>query len=242
MSIYSIFYEKLPSCKADVLPCVKGKIVTCLNPYYIEKLKRMSGLYERFDYICSDGILPIWLNRLYGGRRTERISFDMTSLAKYVFEYCSANGIGIYFVGAKEEEMGRFVKIISESYPDLGIRGWHHGYIKDQFDNVTDAVIRSGAGVAVIGMGAPMQDEFALHLLHRDFTGTVYTCGGFFHQTTERLNYYPAWINRWHLRTLYRLFHERYVWGRLFRYYPGFVIHYSWFLWKQRRIKETEQK
>ena len=58
--IYQIFYDKLPDSLEDILPVYSGcKIVTCLNPYYMVKLKPEDyHVYEEFDYICSDGMGP----------------------------------------------------------------------------------------------------------------------------------------------------------------------------------------
>ena len=229
-SIYSVFYEKLPQEIENLLPDNSGKLVTFLNPFYLEKLKGDSDLYTAFDYICSDGMLPIALNKFWGKKKSVRISFDMTSLAKVVFEQCVISKLGIYFLGTTCENMNKFIHLISVNYPNLLIAGYHHGYIKECLGAVAEKIISSGAEVVIIGMGAPLQDEFAVALKGKGFNGTIYTCGGFFHQTTERMNYYPAWINRWNLRTPYRLFHERYVWIRLIKYYPRFLINYSSFL------------
>ena len=231
MSIYSIFYEKLPYRMEILLPQKKGKLITFLNPFYIEKQKKQLDLYSKFDYICSDGMLPIALNRFWNKRKSIRISFDMTSLAKCVFEYLSVSQQGTFFIGASQENINKFVELIKKSY-SMNISGWHHGYIKGKFDIMAKKIKQSGAEIVIIGMGAPLQDEFAVYLEESGFEGTVYTCGGFFHQTTERINYYPEWINRWNLRTFYRLIHERYVWGRIIKYYPRFVINYSLFLVK----------
>lgn len=236
MSIYSIFYEKLPHEMEILLPQKKGKLITFLNPFYIEKQKSQLNLYSKFDYICSDGMLPIILNRFWNKSKSIRISFDMTSLAKSVFEYLSISQQGLFFIGATQENINSFIKTVKRSY-NLNISGWHHGYIKGNFDIVVKEVITSGAEIVVVGMGAPLQDEFAVYLKESGFKGTIYTCGGFFHQTTERINYYPEWINRWNLRTFYRLVHERYVWGRIIKYYPRFIINYSLFLIKMHNSK-----
>lgn len=236
MSIYSIFYEKLPHKTEILLPRKEGKLITFLNPFYIEKQKSQLDLYSKFDYICSDGMLPIILNRFWNKRKSLRISFDMTSLAKSVFEYLSISQQGLFFIGSSQESINRFVKTVKGSY-NLNILGWHHGYIKGNFDFVVREVIASGAEVVVVGMGAPLQDEFAVYLKESGFAGTIYTCGGFFHQTTERINYYPEWINRWNLRAFYRLIHERYVCGRIVKYYPRFIINYSLFLIKLHNSK-----
>jgi len=66
--------------------------------------------------------------------------------------------------------------------------------------------------VVVVGMGALVQDRFAVLLRDLGCRSSIYTCGGFLHQTINRINYYPKWINRLHLRTLYRLIKEPYVW------------------------------
>lgn len=237
MSIYSVFYEKLPHKAESLLPVIPGKSITFLNPYYIEILKERTDLYKNFDYICSDGMLPIALNRLWGKEKSVRISFDMTSLAKIVFDYLSHSGQSVYFIGSNPEHIEKFIETIYQNYPLLNIKGWHNGYIKGQFTIEAQKIIATGAEIVIIGMGAPLQDEFALVLRKQGFTGTIYTCGGFFHQTTERINYYPTWINRWNLRTPYRLMHERYVWIRVLKYYPRFLIKYSLFLMKLAHSK-----
>lgn len=228
MSIYSIFYNKLPSCKEDVLPSPeKGKIITFLNPFYLEKLKLHTNLYAQFDYICSDGILPIFLNRIWHLPKSTRLSFDMTSLAKDVFECHFPKRI--YFIGSTQENIEKFVSLIKHTYPKINICGFHHGYIRC-FNSVGKEILNCNPNIIVIGMGAPLQDEFAIHLKEIGYQGTIYTCGGFFHQTTKVINYYPNWINKLNLRALYRILKEPYVISRIIRFYPNFIIHYSTFL------------
>ena len=66
--IYQIFYDKLPNTLNDILPVYdRCKLVTCLNPYYLVKLTPIDySLYENFDYIPSDGMGPIKLNKYCG--------------------------------------------------------------------------------------------------------------------------------------------------------------------------------
>ena len=79
--IYQIFYNKLPSSLEDILPTYElCKIVTCLNPYYMVMLKPEDyHIYEEFDYICSDGMGPLKLNKLFGHEKSVRLSFVYTS-------------------------------------------------------------------------------------------------------------------------------------------------------------------
>lgn len=231
-SIYRIFYKKLPNVLDDILPLYDGcKIVTCLNPYYMIMLKQENyHIYEEFDYICSDGMGPLKLNKLFGHEKSVRLSFDMSSMAGPVFNDAIENSKGIYLIGAKPGEIERSVETINNNYPDLKIVGFHHGYIKGKENDMADLIIHSGARICIIGMGAPMQDKMAVLLKKKGFIGTVYTCGGFIHQTQEGMVSFPEWSNKLGLRWLYRIFTQKGMLKRLVQTYPKFVVTYSWFL------------
>lgn len=234
--IYQIFYDKLPASLDDILPVYdRCKIVTCLNPYYMVKLRQEDyHIYEEFDYICSDGMGPLKLNKLFGHEKSVRLSFDMSSMASPVFNDAIARDAGIYFLGAKDGEIDRSMVTIKDNFPKINIVGYHHGYIKGHEQEMVNKIIASGAKVCVIGMGAPMQDEIAVMLKKSGFVGTAYTCGGFIHQTQEGIISFPEWTNKLGLRWLYRLFTQSGMFKRLIETYPKFVVTYSRFLSKMK--------
>ena len=121
--------------------------------------------------------------------------------------------------------------IIQNSFPFLNIVGYHHGFINGQESLIANEIIDINPDVVVVGMGALVQDRFAVLLRDLGCRSSIYTCGGFLHQTVNRINYYPKWINRLHLRTLYRLIKEPYVWKRVILYYPRFVCKYIYYLY-----------
>jgi N-acetylglucosaminyldiphosphoundecaprenol N-acetyl-beta-D-mannosaminyltransferase len=232
--IYKLFYEKLPDSLEDVMPVYSGcKIVTCLCPHYFITLQQESySLYEEFNYICSDGILAILLNKLMGRKKSIRLSFDSTSMASPVFNSVIENGEKLYVLGAKQGEIERAIDSFKIKYPEISIAGFHHGYIKGKETCIADSIVSSGAKVCIIGMGAPAQDEMAVLLKKRGFVGTVYTCGGFIHQVQETMNYYPKWVDKLELRWLYRVFNEKGLLKRILHSFPPFIISYSLFLHK----------
>lgn len=231
-SIYEKFYEKLPTSTEQIMPVYDGcKIVTCLNAYYMVKLKETDyHWYDEFDFICSDGMGPIKLNRLFGRPKSVRLSFDFSSMAPLVFEDMITHGKSLYVLGAKPGEVDRSVATLKKNFSGIQIAGFHHGYIKDVKEEIAEEIISSGAKVCIIGMGAPLQDEMAVRLKHSGFIGTVYTCGGFIHQTQERMISFPEWTNKLGLRWLYRIFTQRGMIRRLVETYPKFVVTYIWFL------------
>lgn len=234
--IYQIFYNKLPSSLDDVMPKYEGcKIVTCLNAYYMVKLKEEDyHWYDEFDYIASDGMGPIKLNKFFGHPKSVRLSFDMSAMAEPVFRNMMEHGESLFVLGAKPGEVENFVETINENFEGIKIAGFHHGFIKDSKKEIIKEIMASGAKVVIIGMGAPIQDEVAVMLKQAGFVGTAYTCGGFIHQTQYTINYYPSWINKLGLRWLYRLFTQRDMFKRLIETYPKFVVTYSLFLMKMR--------
>ena len=54
--------------------------------------------------------------------------------------------------------------------------------------------------------------------------GIGFTCGGFLHQTAQRMNYYPDWINKYNLRAFYRLYKEKGLFKRLYNVLIQFPI------------------
>lgn len=232
--IYKLFYKKLPSSLEDVMPDYSEcKIVTCLCPHYFISLQpELYPMYEEFSYICSDGILAIKLNKLWGHSKSTRLSFDMTSMAAPVFNNVIESGEKLYVLGAKPGEVERAIESFRIRFPELSIAGFHHGYIKGEEEKIADSIILSGAKVCIIGMGAPAQDEMAVLLKNRGFVGTVYTCGGFIHQVQDTMNYYPQWVDKLDLRWLYRVFNEKGLLKRIIHSFPPFIITYSQFLHK----------
>ncbi len=236
--IYQTFYDKLPSSMDDVLPAYdKCKLVTCLNAYYMVKLKEEDyHWYDEFDYIASDGMGPIKLSKLFGKPKSVRLSFDLSTMAGPVFRDMMKHNGSLFVLGAKPGEVGKSVETIKTNFEGIKIAGFHHGYIKDCKEAVVKEIIESGAKVVIVGMGAPMQDEMCVLLKRAGFIGTVYTCGGFIHQTQETMVSFPEWTNRLGLRWLYRIFTQSGMLKRLIETYPKFVVTYSWFLLTQCKV------
>ena len=230
--IYQVFYDKLPYSLEDIMPVYEGcKLVTCLNAFYMVKLRQEDyHWYNDFDFIASDGMGPIKLNKICGHAKSVRLSFDLSTMAGPVFRDMMEHGESLYVLGAKSGEVERSVETIKKNFEGINIAGFHHGYIKDCKNEVIKEIIKSEAKVCIIGMGAPMQDEMAVLLKRAGFIGSIYTCGGFIHQTQETMVSFPEWTNKLGLRWLYRIFTQSGMLKRLIETYPKFVVTYIWFL------------
>ena len=233
-TIFTDFFSKRPGQLATILDAVdegRPTFVTFLNPYTILKMRSYAELYDQFDYICSDAIVPVLLERMMGFK-TQRLSFDLGSVAQPLFEFASEEGKTVYLCGSSEESLRDAVGQLRRLFPRLQIVGFHHGYFEDDGAELLGQIKELQPDIVILGLGVPKQDIVAVHLKDEGVSCVVFTCGGFIHQTamSETGFYYPEWINRLNLRAFYRIAHERYILKRVMLYYIPFVILYSFFL------------
>lgn len=194
-------------------------IVTFVNPYAYTYIRKKTGLFDQFDYIFVDGMLLANFVTLFYGTKIKRNSFDMTGLAPECFSYAINQGKTLYFVGDTEFAINNAVKIIKQHYPEIKIIGSRNGFFKDEMDE--DSFIKELADInpdiVIVGMGLFRQENFLVKLKKSGWNGLGFTCGGFFHQVTKKIDYYPSIINKLNLRWVYRFIKEPSVRWRLLR-------------------------
>ena len=208
-----------------------GRVYTCVNPYSYHLVRCHPELYESMDGLFVDGMTMCWLIRLLWGRRVPRLSFDMSSMAADLFSYLNGRGVGrsIYFLGTRQETLERTIAQFRKSYPSMAIAGYRNGYfidVEDRCKAIAD-IVSAGSDFTIVGMGSPLQEQFALDLKNAGYKGIVFTCGGFLHQSANAINYYPDWVNKYNLRAFYRLFHEKGLWG-LYNVLIEFPVLFTW--------------
>lgn len=208
----------------------KRKAYTCLNPYGYHFLRENHTLFEQMDGLFVDGMIMAKLVSWYNGHSIRRLSFDMTGMAVDLFERLSNNDETIYFIGAKQEEVEKAVNVIMKSYPNIHILGFKNGYFENEEakKKACEEIISLNPNFVIIGMGTPRQEEFSLKLKNAGYKGISFTCGGFLHQTTNKMDYYPKWVNKMNLRAFYRLTHEKNMVQRLIYVLFHFPIVFTW--------------
>ncbi len=200
-------------------------IYTFLNPFSYTVARNNKELISKFDGIYIDGEYLKKFLRLFCGLKVNRASFDMTSLAPKVFEWCEENNKSIGFIGSKEDEILNAVEVIQRAYPKLSIKYSHHGYLKSTSirNNCLNSILALDLDVVIVGMGTPLQEKFLVDLWNSGWRGLGFTCGGFFHQTGKKLVYYPRFIDKYNLRWMYRIYDEPKLFKRYAIEYPKFV-------------------
>ncbi|EYS86050.1 glycosyl transferase [Cupriavidus sp. SK-4] len=224
------------------LPTRDG-VYTFLNPYSYLIARKNREIFERFDGIYIDGQLLAKLLSAVSGNRVTRTSFDMTSLAPKLMESAENNGKSVYLIGAKSKQIDVAAQHIKEKYPKLKISGLRHGYFNsvNERSEVIRSIVQLAPDYVIVGMGTPIQEKFLLELVANGWRGQAFTCGGFLHQSSERLGYYPAWVNKLHLRAPFRAFKEPRLLRRYLLSYPYFIAVFTmdWLTASHNFRKET---
>lgn len=210
-----------------------GKVYTFLNPVsYLDAVK-FKDLYSNFDGIFADGSLMVAFIRLFYFKKVKRCSFDMTSLADELFNYCLKENKSIYIVASADEEVKKSVELIKENYDGINIIGFRSGYFASstEMNIAAEEAVRSNADFLIVGMGVIKQEQFLLNAKNIGFKGIGFTCGGFISQTAKNdnsIDYYPKWIDRCNLRFAYRMYKEPHTRVRYLK--AGFLFPFR-FLW-----------
>lgn len=209
-----------------------GRVYTCVNPFSYHLVRQHKELYDSMDGLFVDGMTMCWLIRILWGIHIPRLSFDMSSMAADLFSYLNDPNLNrnIYFLGTRQNVLESTIRQFRENYPNMNIAGFRNGYfidLEDRNQAIYD-IINTNCDFVIVGMGSPLQEQFAFDLKKAGYKGIIFTCGGFLHQTANNIKYYPDWINKYNLRAFYRLFHEKGLWGRLYNVLIEFPILFSW--------------
>lgn len=210
----------------DFEPDQQG-LVSFVNPFSYYKLRSAKQEISEIDFFYIDGVALNFFLRFFGFKK-KRFSMDMTSLAPVVFEYAIENNKTVVFVGSETSDIDIFVRKIRRSFSNLLISGHREGYFNSPLErhNYIRRLVQLNPDIIVVGMGTPLQEEFLLDLKNEGWFGLGITCGGFFHQTARRLNYYPKFFNQLNIRWVYRIIDEPKLFYRYFIIYPISLIYF----------------
>ena len=171
---YSGLIEHLQDIKSEQF-C---HIVT-LNPEIIIKSreqKELKSWIQHADLCVPDGIGLVWAAKWLKRKAINRITgigLVQTLLKQSSFSF--------YFVGATPPVVDKTVLSVKKQYPNISIKGFHHGYINetDQKEVIND-IREKNPDVILVGMGFPKQEYFINTLKDNGTKGICVGVGGVF--------------------------------------------------------------
>ena len=217
----------------------ENKLYTFLNPYSYLMARNQLDIIRPIDIIHADGIVLSFLFSLFRIKKISRYSFDMTSVARIIFELSEEKNYSIVIIGTEPDVIDNAIQNILKEYK-LNIIEYRDGFFKSEEEriNYQKHIAKLNPDILIVGMGVIRQESFLLEMRKKGWGKTGFTCGGFLHQSAVSINYYPRIINKLHLRWLYRILKEPKLIKRYTIDYFKFLIRFFYDYWVWRRRKK----
>lgn len=205
----------------------KTKIISFLNPFSYGLISSKPYLIDEVDVWFCDGALLCFLVNIKRYEKISRASFDFSSIAHVVFSYSIRESLTMYFIGGTVCEALEAEQNVKIAYPELKIIGFISGFFKSQSESeILKDIVMNNPQVVIVGLGTPLQEEFAIKLRRSmPLNSLIFTCGGFITQTSKSTFFYKNWSVKY-FRWLQRALVYRHVRKRLMVDYPIFVLKY----------------
>ena len=162
---------------------------------------RLKSRLLNATWITADGVGIIHALRLLNQPAVKRITGSdiCHALAKRA---C----FSIYLLGSKEFVLDKVQQNLKKEYPDLQIKGAHHGYIEESdFQNVVDDIITKRPDIILVGMGVEKQELFIDYCRHKLDFGIAIGVGGIFDVLSGEKKRAPYLLQRLSLEWLFRI-------------------------------------
>jgi putative colanic acid biosynthesis UDP-glucose lipid carrier transferase len=169
------------------------------------------------DRIYADGSGMAIAARLVGQRFVDNV--NGTDLFPQLCKEAVARGTTIFLLGGKPGIADAAAATISAHGLGAAIAGTHHGYFAHgsaEEEAVIRTVNASGAGILLVGMGVPQQDQWIERNRHRLTPAVLIGVGGLFDYFSGRIPRAPHALRSVGLEWAWRLAQEP---GRMWRRY-----------------------
>lgn len=156
------------------------------------------------DLVIPDGIGIIMASKI------KKLGLDKRmpgiELMDNILKYCNNAKKSIYLLGASEENIKKAADNIQETYPNLTIAGYHHGYFDESEEyKIIDGINEVKPDILFVAMGAPKQEKWMY--THRKILNAKVAmgCGGSIDVWSGSVKRAPKFFRKVGLEWFYRI-------------------------------------
>ena len=212
----------------------QSKIVCVANVHMLIEAQQnpdFAKVLRHADLVTPDGIPLVWMLKLLGANRAQRVAGMDIFLA--TCERAVQEQIGIFLLGSTPEILAKIHSRLRQEFPLLKIAGMNSPAFGVR-DPVTDRqpidiINDSGAGIVFVALGCPKQ-EFWMAQHQAKIHAVTIGVGAVFPVYARTLKHAPKWVRSAGFEWLFRLVQEpRRLWKRYVSTIPVFI----WLAFKQ---------
>jgi exopolysaccharide biosynthesis WecB/TagA/CpsF family protein len=170
---------------------------------------RFRTLIDAADIVDADGMPLVFASKLFCKAPLQ----ERVATTDFIHDAAAAaeqHGIKFYFLGARPGVAAHAAETIRNLHPHLDVVGVRDGYfsLRDE-EGICRDIVDSGADILWVGLGSPLQEDFAVRNRTR-LAGLTWirTCGGLFDHHAGSVRRAPLWMRNAGLEWLHRLLQE----------------------------------
>ena len=174
-------------------------VITSANGQVLSLCARNTAIRNLFlqtDLIHADGMSLVFASRLFCETLLpERIC--TTDFFHDVVQVGQRRGARMFFLGGTQAVSDEAARRVEAQYPNLCIVGHASGYTRrdDEEARVVDAINAAKPDILWVGLGAPLEQQFAVRNRHRlRNVGLIKTAGGLFDVLSGEKSRAPQWM------------------------------------------------
>lgn len=164
--------------------------------------------FDIADYIIPDGYSIVWANKILNKKQIEKVVFTYSYVNKMgkLFE---DNNVKIFYLGASEDTIQKFIEKTKIKYPRQIIAGYNNGFFDiNSTEQIVEKINKSGANVLVVGMGMPKSEIWIAKIVDKLNVNCIFSVGGFFEFLAENKKQAPKFLYNSGFEWIYRLIQE----------------------------------
>ncbi len=189
--------------------------------------RRLREIHNRAGLVTPDGMPLVWLLRLRGNRRTERICGR--DLLRILSSISALHGYRQFYYGGAEGVAERLSRALTAAHPGLDVAGLRcppfRQLTSEEDEAVVDAINAAHPHIVWVGLSTPKQERWMASHLGRIDASVMIGVGAAFDFLAGMKPEAPRWMQRYGLEWLFRLCSEpRRLWRRYVYIVPGFIF------------------
>ncbi len=185
------------------------------------------AVYRNAGLVTADGMPLVWMCRLFGERRLERIRG--TDLMREMSRVSQLKGYRQFYLGGSEQVLQKLQENLVRANPALQVAGAFSPPYRRLSREEDEAIIKrindAHPDIVWVGLGAPKQELWMADHLNRIHAPVMIGVGAAFDFLAEAKGEAPVWMQQSGLEWLFRLCSEpRRLWRRYARVVPTFIV------------------
>jgi N-acetylglucosaminyldiphosphoundecaprenol N-acetyl-beta-D-mannosaminyltransferase len=183
-------------------------------------------ILNRADLITPDGVPLVWILRLKGVRRQQRVYGP--TLMLHVLEMAAREKIPVGFYGAAADTLKTLLVRMKTAFPDLKVAYAYSPPFRPlsakEMTQIREEMIKSGVRILFVGLGCPRQERW-IDSERGSIPAIMIGVGAAFDFHAGLKPQAPVWMQNMGLEWLFRLLTEpRRLWKRYLYHIPRFIV------------------